>query len=145
VVLLPLIDPDRVVLIENHRHTIGQTLLELPAGTREPNEPVEQTAQRELTEETGYRAGKLTLIHGFYSAPGICDEWMHLYAATELIPGDPDREASEQIENRIATRAEIRSWIAEGTIRDAKTLVGLYAFLSGILPSRILHNPPHEF
>jgi ADP-ribose pyrophosphatase len=130
VVLLPLLDADTVVMIENHRHTVGETLLELPAGTREANEPAEQTAERELIEETGYRALNLTLLHEFYSAPGICDELMLLYVATDLTAGRHQREATEQIENRIATRTEIQAWIASGTIRDAKTLVGLYAFLN---------------
>ncbi len=130
VVLLPLIDRDTVVLIENHRPSVGQTLLELPAGTREPGEPAESTAQRELIEETGYSAGKLTKLHDFYSAPGICDELMHLYLAEDLSAGQHAREATEQIENRITTRQEVQQMMADGRICDAKTLVGLYAFLS---------------
>tara|TARA_R110002049_G_scaffold72490_2_gene187196 strand:+ start:227940 stop:228458 length:519 start_codon:yes stop_codon:yes gene_type:complete len=130
VVLLPLIDDDTVVMIENTRATVGETLLELPAGTREPDEPVQVTAHRELIEETGYRAGKLQLMHQFYSAPGICDELMHLYLATDLVQGDPDREATEKIVNRIVNRQQILDWMGDGKIRDAKTLVGLYAFLA---------------
>ena len=129
VVLLPLIDADRVVMIENNRATVGETLYELPAGTREPKEPADETAKRELIEETGYTAGALTHLHEFYSAPGVSDELMHLYVATELTEGDHQREAVEQITNRIATREEIADWISQGKIRDAKTLVGLYAFL----------------
>lgn len=131
VVLLPILDDGRVVLIENTRPTVGETLLELPAGTREAGEEAVVTASRELIEETGYRAGKLELVHEFYSAPGICDELMHLYRATGLVAGDPDREATESIVNRIATRDELKAWIATGKIRDAKTLVGLYVLLSG--------------
>lgn len=130
VVLLPLIDRDTVVLIKNHRPTVGETLLELPAGTREVDEPAETTAARELIEETGYTAGRLEKVHEFYSAPGICDELMHLYVATELTEGDHAREAVEQIENHIATRDDIKKYIAQGKIRDAKTLVGLFVFLT---------------
>jgi ADP-ribose pyrophosphatase len=129
VVLLPLLDRDTVVLIENRRPSVGQTLLELPAGTREADEHPEITAARELVEETGYQAGNLMLLHEFYSAPGICDELMHLYVARDLTQGDHQREATETIENRIATRQQVAQWISEGQIRDAKTLVGLYAFL----------------
>lgn len=129
VVLLPLIDPDTVVLIRNHRATVGETLLELPAGTREPDESPTQTAARELIEETGYRAGNLLEMCEFYSAPGICDELMHLFVARDLAAGEHAREAVEQIENQLVHRNEIRQLIADGGIRDAKTLVGLYAFL----------------
>lgn len=130
VVLLPLIDRDTVVLIENHRPTVNETLLELPAGTRESDEPVDETAHRELIEETGYTAGRLTKLFEFYSAPGICDELMHLYLAEDLVEGQHAREATEQIENHVATRQQIEQMMREGQIRDAKTLVGLYAFLN---------------
>lgn len=136
VVLLPLLSRDRVVLIENHRPSVDETLLELPAGTREPKESPEETASRELIEETGYRAGTLIKVHEFFSAPGICDELMHLYVAHDLTPGEPEREATESIENRVATRDEITRWLAEGRIRDAKTLIGLYAFLYSPLLDR---------
>ncbi|QDT06560.1 ADP-ribose pyrophosphatase [Rubripirellula lacrimiformis] len=129
VVLLPLIDDDTVVLIENTRATVGETLLELPAGTREAGEDAEVTAGRELIEETGYAAGSLTKIHEFYSAPGICDELMHLYVARSLTKGQHAREAVEQIENHVATRSDVARYIGEGRIRDAKTLIGLYLFL----------------
>ena len=129
VVPLPLVDPDTVVLIRNHRVTVGETLLELPAGTREPDESPEQTAARELIEETGYRAGTLHARGEFYSAPGICDELMHLFVATDLTAGQHAREAVEQIENQLVHRDEVRELIADGAIRDAKTLVGLYGFL----------------
>ena len=129
VVLLPLIDQDTVVLIENGRPTVGETLLELPAGTREVGEPAETTAARELTEETGYQAKRLDCVHEFFSAPGISDELMHLYVATELTAGSASREAVEQIENRIVTRDQISQLIADGKIRDGKTLIGLYVFL----------------
>ena len=129
VVLLPLLDRDTVVLIENYRPAVRETLLELPAGTREPEESPERTAARELAEETGYTARQLNELHEFYSSPGISDERMHLFVARELTAGEAQREATEQIENRVATRQEIRQWIAQGRIRDGKTLIGLYAFL----------------
>ena len=129
VVLLPLLDADTVVMIQNTRPAVGETLLELPAGTREPNEPAIDTAHRELIEETGYQADQMKLVHEFYSAPGICDELMLLYLATELQLGQHCREATEQIETQVASRSQILQWIADGQIRDAKTLVGLYVFL----------------
>ncbi len=129
VVLLPILDDGRVVMIHNVRFAVGETLLELPAGTLEPGEAPDATAGRELIEETGYHATSLKLVHEFYSCPGICDELMRLYVATGLREGAPDREETEQIENRIVTRDEIERFIAEGKIRDAKSLIGLYYYL----------------
>lgn len=129
VVLLPLTDDGHVVLIRNYRVSIDRTLLELPAGTMEANEPPEETAARELIEETGYRAGRLELICTFYASPGICDEAMHVYVASELTEGEPEREANEQIENQLATWQQIEGWIDDGTIEDAKTLVGLMSYM----------------
>lgn len=129
VVLIPLIDDDTVVLIRNTRPTVQQTLLELPAGTREPNESPETTAARELIEETGYRADSLELVHEFYSAPGISDERMWLYVARGLTEVGADREAVEAIENQITSRREAIAWLDGGKIIDGKTLVGLYAWL----------------
>ncbi len=129
VVLLPIINANTIVLIENNRPTVGETLLELPAGTREKGESAIETASRELIEETGYRAAVLTPLHQFYSAPGIGDELMHLFVATQLESGRAAREATEEIANRITTRDEVIEMIETGKIRDAKSLVGLYAFL----------------
>jgi len=125
VVILPLLDPQTVVMIRNHRLTIGQTLLELPAGTMEADEAAETTAHRELLEETGYRAGKLEYVQSFFAAPGNCDEEMFLFVARDLEAGDPAREAGEQIENEPLPWVEIERRLREGEIHDAKTLIGL--------------------
>lgn len=129
VVLLPITEDGRVVMIRNFRVSLNQTLLELPAGTIESGHSPEQTAARELIEETGYRAAQLQMVRKFYASPGICDEAMYLFVANGLIAGEPDREANEQIENQLATWDEIRRWLSDGTIQDGKTLVGLMSYL----------------
>ncbi|MCD0460861.1 NUDIX hydrolase [Roseiconus lacunae] len=131
VVLLPILDDGSVVMIDNTRPTVGETLLELPAGTREVGEAGHVTADRELIEETGYSAGKLELMLEFYSAPGISDELMLLFRASDLTAGEAQREATESIVNRIVAKEDIPALIRDGKIRDAKTLVGLYAYLNG--------------
>ncbi|MEM9827016.1 MAG: NUDIX hydrolase [Planctomycetota bacterium] len=130
VVLLPECDDGRLVLIRNRRLTVDQTLLELPAGTRDPDESPLETAARELIEETGFEAMRFDLVHEFFSAPGISDERMWLYRATGLREVGAQREAIEEIENEIADADQIRRWLAGGDVQDGKTLVGLYAWLA---------------
>ena len=125
VTIIPLVDDDHVCLIRNFRVAVGRALIELPAGTREPGEPVEATARRELTEETGYRAARWEQLPGFYLSPGILDERMELFLARDLTAGERAREAGEEIENLVLSWAEIDKCIASGEIEDAKTLVGL--------------------
>lgn len=128
VVILPMLADGRLVMIENYRVSIGQTLLEVPAGTMEPKEDPRATAARELIEETGYAAGRLEFLRTFYASPGICDEAMHLFLATDLVEGDPDRELDEKIVNRLVTEEQIRSYLSDGTICDGKSLIALLDF-----------------
>ena len=78
VAILPLIDANHVCLLRNQRSAVGETLWEIPAGTLEPGEPLDEAALRELAEETGYRAGKLGKLLSFYPSPGFLDEMTHL-------------------------------------------------------------------
>lgn len=128
VVILPVLPDGRIVMIENYRISLDRILLEVPAGTMEPGEAAEVTAARELIEETGFRAGKLQLLRVFYASPGICDEAMYLFLATELIAGAAEREAYEQIENKLITPSEANRMVREGSIQDAKTLVALLSY-----------------
>lgn len=125
VVIVPLLDDGRVCLIRNYRVSVKQTLIELPAGTIEPPEEPVACAERELIEETGFRAARLELVHAFYLSPGILDERMHLFLATGLSAGKPQREAGEEIENLLVTLADAVAMIFRGEIQDAKTIVGL--------------------
>ncbi|HND51407.1 MAG TPA: NUDIX hydrolase [Pirellulaceae bacterium] len=128
VVILPLVDEDRICLIRNYRVSVGRTLIELPAGTLEPGEPPIETARRELIEETGFRAGSMEPLHDFFPAPGILDEHMHLFVARDLVAGETAREVGEEIDNLIVTWDEALALVDRGEIRDAKTLVGLLLF-----------------
>ena len=87
VVILPLLDDGRICFVRNYRVAVEQTLIELPAGTLEPDEDPAETALRELAEETGYRAGRIEHLLTFCMSPGILDEQMHLYLAEAVAAG----------------------------------------------------------
>ncbi len=125
VVIVPLVDDEHVCLIRNFRVAVNQSLVELPAGTCEPNESPQQTAYRELLEETGFQAGRLDRLTQFYASPGIMDEQMFAYVASELRATEPQREPGEQIENLIVPFRRAIQWVMDGTIQDAKTICGL--------------------
>lgn len=133
VAILPILNDGKICLIRNHRVTVNETLIEVPAGTMEPPEPALDCANRELVEETGYRAEKMELLTSFYPAPGILDERMHLFLATGLQPGEPAREAGEQIENFVVSLDEAKSMVNDGTIKDAKTMVAVLLLNVGLI------------
>ena len=75
-----------VLLLRQSHHAIGRTLLGIPAGTLEPGESPEACARRELTEETGYRAGRLTQLASYYTSPGYTDERLTIFRAADCEP-----------------------------------------------------------
>lgn len=129
VAILPLVDSNHICLIRSRRLTVGQTLIEIPAGTREPNETPLETAHRELIEETGYRAGVMKELIAYYPSPGITDERIWLYVAEKLTAGEPAREPNEEIENLIVPIQEAIDMLERHEIQDGKTMVALLCFL----------------
>lgn len=127
-VILPIMDDGSVVLIANHRVSVGTDLLELPAGTIDPPEDARTCAERELIEETGFRARTFEPLVSFYSSPGICDERMHAFVARGLIAGESALEAGERIVARPMPFVEALDAIRAGRIVDAKSIVALLYF-----------------
>ncbi len=125
VVILPVVDSGHVCLIRNFRVAVGETLVELPAGTIEPGDDPLTTAVRELTEETGYTAARWEKACEFLMSPGILHERMHLYVARQLAPGKPALEPGEQIEPLVVPIAEALAMVDDGRISDAKTMLAL--------------------
>lgn len=125
VVMLPLTDDAHVCLVRNYRFSVAETLLELPAGTLEPPEPPEVAAARELAEETGYTARTWRKLAEFYPSPGIMTERMYLFVARDLTPGPQRLQAGEEMAVQVVAWEDAVAWALDGTIRDAKTLVGI--------------------
>jgi len=98
VALVPMVDENHVCLVRNDRHAVGETLLEVPAGTIDEGETPDQTAQRELAEETGYRAGRITRIRDWFVSPGVMTERMFLYLCEDLQPGPTDHQPDERLD-----------------------------------------------
>jgi ADP-ribose pyrophosphatase len=133
VAILPVVDDEHVCLIRSRRLTVDKTLIEVPAGTREPNESPLETAVRELTEETGYRADQFRELIAFYPSPGITNERMWLFVATGLTAGEPAREANEEIENLVIRLDDARAMVASGEIEDGKTIIALSLYGRGLV------------
>ena len=125
VVVVPLVSPMEVCLVEVERVAVGRALVELPAGTLDRPEQPAAAAARELAEETGYRAGTLEAVGGYWMSPGILRERMHLFVATDLVPGPQALEPGERITTRRVAWSEAVAMCLDGRIEDAKTIAGI--------------------
>ena len=125
------IDADgNVLLVNQFRKAVEKELLEIPAGGIEDGEDPVTTVRREMQEETGYLPQKVKKLGGFYSAPGYCSEYLHLYLATDLIPSRLYAEDTESIELVRMPVSQIPALIASGKICDAKSIAGLLTYSS---------------
>ncbi len=128
VLILPLLSASEVVMIRNYRFAVEAELLELPAGTLEPNELSIACAARELAEETGYLAGSIEPLCGFYTSPGFTNEKIQVFVARELTPGRQRLEATEQIRVETMPWADALAATVDGRIIDAKTIAALHIY-----------------
>ena len=128
VAVLPVLPDGRLVLVEQYRHAVGRTLLEVPAGTREPDESAEACAGRELEEETGYRAGVLRELIRFAVSPGWTDEELMIFVAQDLEPGAARPRDDERVTVHALTEEEALAAIRRGAICDAKSLIALLGY-----------------
>jgi len=129
VVLLPMPDPGRVILVKQYRYAIDHWVWELAAGSLEPGEDPAEGAARECEEETGLAAGQVEFLGAFYPTPGYCDEKMHFFRLTRLAapegrpPASPDHD--EDIRTQSFPLEDVRRMVRDGEIIDLKTVAGV--------------------
>ena len=141
VVVLPVFQDGRILLIRQYRHATRQFLWELVAGRMETGESPRRAAARELIEETGYRARRFRVFLDVFPTPGFLEERMYILLAQELTSGDARPEVDEKITPRAFPPAQLMQMIRRGTLRDAKTIAGLLYYFS-FLSSRKRRTGP---
>jgi ADP-ribose pyrophosphatase len=126
VVIIPIDEKGKMLLVRQYRHATGGDLLELPAGTLDENEEPRVCAAREIREETGMAAGVLTKLGEFYLAPGYSTEFMVVFLATGLSPNPLDADDDEFLSVESIPVAEAFERAERGEIPDAKSLAALF-------------------
>lgn len=124
--VLPLHDDGTVTLIRQLRPSVDATLLEIPAGRLDPGEEPAACGLREMAEETGLSAARLDPLGIILTSPGVFDEAIHLYLATDLAQGEADPEHYEEIETVRMPLDEAIAMATDGRIRDSKTIIALF-------------------
>jgi ADP-ribose pyrophosphatase len=122
VALVPVTESGDLLLIRQYRYAAERWLMEVPAGTLDPDEDALTCADRELQEETGFRAAQIERIGGFYVAPSYAQEYIHVYLATGLTESRLDPDDDEDIEVVPTSLNEALAMIERGEIEDAKTV-----------------------
>jgi len=118
-------NPEQVVLIKQYRYSVNQELIEFPAGRIEAGEDPLPAAQRELTEETGYRANQWSELTRFFTAPGFCNEVLYMYRATDVKLVGKNLDEDEETEVMVLAIAEAWQLVKSGKVKDAKTTAGI--------------------
>jgi ADP-ribose pyrophosphatase len=117
--------PGEIVLVRQHRHAVDRDLWEVPAGMIERGEAPSVTAERELIEETGYRAERLRFLWSIYTTPGFCQERIHFFVAEGLTQGVAAPEDDEEFEIRTWRLEDAWALVERDELRDAKTQIAL--------------------
>lgn len=123
--VVPFLTNDKLIILRQYRPVIDKYMYELPAGTLKKGEKPLLCARREIVEETGYLAGKLTYLGYIYPVPGYSTEKIIIYKAESLKKTERAAEEDEVIETQVATKAEIKRLFNAGKIIDAKTISAL--------------------
>ncbi|GAA4331052.1 NUDIX hydrolase [Pigmentiphaga soli] len=133
--IVPLLPDGRVVLERQFRYPMHRAFIEFPAGKIDPGEAPLATAQRELLEETGYRAGRWTELTTIHNAIAYADERIVLFLAEDLQAGRHSLDEHEFVETFVASLDDLMTWVAAGEVSDVKTIIGAF-FVQKLLRER---------
>jgi ADP-ribose pyrophosphatase len=122
VVVIPVLDDGRVVLVRQHRHPIGRVMIEFPAGKLDPGEDLRACAERELVEETGYSAREWAHAGVMHPVISYSTEFIDIWFARGLTAGERRLDDGEFLDVFTATQAELLQWCRDGQVTDAKTM-----------------------
>jgi ADP-ribose pyrophosphatase len=125
VVVVPILDDGRLVMERQYRYPVGRVMLEFPAGKLDAGEPPLTCGQRELIEETGYRAAEWASAGVLHNAVGYSTEVIHIVFARQLSAGTRALDDGELIDIALLTDAELDAAAGRGEVTDAKTLIAL--------------------
>ncbi|MCI1930445.1 MAG: NUDIX hydrolase [Clostridia bacterium] len=125
--IIPVDEDENMYFVRQYRHAADKLVLEIPAGMLEKDEEPKIAAARELEEETGFKAGKLTYICNTYMDIGICTSKVYFYIAEKLKTGKQHLDIDEFIEIEKYSVDEAVKMIFDGKIEDAKTMAGILA------------------
>ena len=123
--MIPLNEKGEIYMVRQFRKPLDAVSLEIPAGKLDAGEDPVICAGRELKEETGLTAEKLTFLVSLHSTPGFSDEVIHLFAATGLKEGDSCADEDEFITTEKYSVAELIDMVLKGKITDAKSMIGI--------------------
>ncbi len=123
--VLPFVDRDTVLLIRQYRYVAGRATWEMPTGGVHAGESVEEAAQRELAEETGYRAGRLTHVSTYHTSKSVMDETAHLFVGEGLVAAPVPADATEFIAVQPFAFARALDMVLAGEIVDSMTIIAV--------------------
>jgi ADP-ribose pyrophosphatase len=132
VAVVPVDEDGNVLLVRQFRHAAGKTMLEIPAGGIDSGETPEAAVRREMGEETGFSPRTVERLGGFYSSPGFCTEYLHLFLATDLEANRLQAEDTEGIELVRVRPDRIPELIESRAICDSKSVAGLFTYLRAV-------------
>ncbi len=123
--VLPFVDRSHVLLVGQYRYVAKRFTWEMPTGGVRPGESLEAAAQRELTEEAGHRAGRLTWVSTYHTSKSVVDETAHLYLGEDLVPADRPADDTEFIQQQVFPFREVLEMVARSEITDSMTVIAV--------------------